>query len=112
MAYGGPLNPISNRSNFASTAGANGSTQASAAGDGLSIGRDPALTQGGAYIILTDGDVVVSNDSVAAPMWSNNDPNLTFFYTSSTQVSSNVQEYYTSVYQQLQQKCLLKYNLI
>ena len=99
MAYGGPLNPISNRSNFASTAGANGATQASAAGDGLALRRDPALTQGGAYIILTDGDVVVSNDSVAAPMWSNNDPNLTFFYTSSTQVSSNVQEYYTSVYQ-------------
>ena len=59
----------------------------------------PADSQGGAYVILTAGDVVVSNDSVTAPMWSNNDPTLTTFYTSSTQVSSNVAEYYTSVYQ-------------
>jgi hypothetical protein len=53
----------------------------------------------GAYVILDQGDVVVSNDSVTAPMWSNNDPSLGIFYTSSTQISSNVQEYYTSVYQ-------------
>ena len=58
-----------------------------------------ASSQGGAYAILTAGDVVVSTDSVTAPMWSNNDPTLTVFYTSSTQVSSNVQEYYTSIYQ-------------
>ena len=53
----------------------------------------------GAYVILDQGDVVVSNDSVTAPMWSNNDPSLGIFYTSSTQISSNVQEYYTSVFQ-------------
>ena len=53
----------------------------------------------GAYVILDQGDVVVSNNSVTAPMWSNNDPSLGIFYTSSTQISSNVQEYYTSVYQ-------------
>ena len=58
-----------------------------------------ASSQGGAYVILTAGDVVVSNDSVTAPMWSSNNPTLNFFYTSSTQVSSNVAEYYTSVYQ-------------
>ena len=58
-----------------------------------------AESQGGAYVILTSGDVVVSNDSVTAPMWSNNDPTLTQFYTSSTQISSNVSEYYTSVFQ-------------
>ena len=58
-----------------------------------------ADSQGGAYVILSAGDVVVSNDSVTAPMWSNNDPTLTNFYTSSTQVSSNVAEYYTSVFQ-------------
>jgi hypothetical protein len=58
-----------------------------------------AESQGGAYVILTAGDVVVSNDSVTAPMWSNNDPTLTQFYTSSTQISSNVSEYYTSVFQ-------------
>lgn len=56
-------------------------------------------TQGGAYVILDGSDVVVSNDSVTAPMWSNNNPTLNIFYTSSTQISSNVQEYYTSVYQ-------------
>ena len=56
-------------------------------------------TQGGAYVILTTDDLVVSNDSIAAPMWSNNNPNLSIFYTSSTQVSSNVQEYYTSIFQ-------------
>ncbi len=60
---------------------------------------NPALTQGGAYVLLGQGDLVVSNDSVTAPMWSDNNPNLTFFYTSSTQISSNVQEYYTSVFQ-------------
>ena len=58
-----------------------------------------ASSQGGAYVILSAGDVVVSNDSVTAPMWSSNNPTLNFFYTSSTQVSSNVAEYYTSVFQ-------------
>jgi len=57
------------------------------------------VAQGGAFVILDQGDVVISNDSVTAPMWSNNNPNLTQFYTSSTQVSSNVQEYYTSIFQ-------------
>jgi hypothetical protein len=56
-------------------------------------------TQGGAYVILDGSDVVVSNDSVTAPMWSNNNPTLNIFYTSSTQISSNVQEYYTSIFQ-------------
>ena len=58
-----------------------------------------ASSQGGAYVILSAGDVVVSNDSVTAPMWSSNNPTLNYFYTSSTQISSNVQEYYTSVFQ-------------
>ena len=57
------------------------------------------VAQGGAYVILDQGDVVISNDSITAPMWSNNNPNLTQFFTSSTQISSNVQEYYTSVFQ-------------
>ena len=59
----------------------------------------PTNTQGGAYVLLGAGDMVVSNDSITAPMWSNNDPTLNVFYTSSTQVSSNVQEYYTSIFQ-------------
>ena len=68
--------------------------------DGANQARlEGAETQGGAFVILTTDDLVVSNDSIAAPMWSNNNPNLSIFYTSSTQVSSNVAEYYTSVFQ-------------
>ena len=55
--------------------------------------------QGGSFVEFSPGDIVLSTDSVTAPMWSNNDPNLTFFYTSSTQISSNVQEYYSTIYQ-------------
>ena len=57
------------------------------------------ITSNGAYVLLGLGDTVVSNDSVTAPMWSSNNPTLNIFYTSSTQVSSNVQEYYTTIYQ-------------
>ena len=56
-------------------------------------------TANGAYVLLGLGDTVVSNDSVTAPMWSSNNPTLNIFYTSSTQVSSNVQEYYTTIFQ-------------
>jgi len=76
--------------NYTRVAGNNGSGQ---------VAPNGAETQGGAYVILTTDDLVVSNDSIAAPMWSNNNPTLNIFYTSSTQVSSNVQEYYTSVFQ-------------
>ena len=61
--------------------------------------QNPDTTQGGGYSLLGPGDTVVSNDSVTAAMWSNNDPTLNIFYTSSTQVSSTVQEYYTTVFQ-------------
>ena len=76
--------------NYSRVSNNNGSNQAIVSG---------ADTQGGAYVILTTDDLVVSNDSIAAPMWSNNNPNLSIFYTSSTQISSNVQEYYTSIFQ-------------
>ena len=59
----------------------------------------PSPTGNGAYVLLGLGDTVVSNDSVTAPMWSSNNPTLNIFYTSSTQVSSNVQEYYTTIFQ-------------
>ena len=59
----------------------------------------PSPTGNGAYALLGLGDTVVSNDSVTAPMWSSNNPTLNIFYTSSTQVSSNVQEYYTTIFQ-------------
>ena len=55
--------------------------------------------QGGSFVEFSPGDIVLSTDSVTAPMWSDNNPNLTFFYTSSTQISSNVQEYYSTIYQ-------------
>ncbi len=43
-------------------------------------------------------DIVVSAESVTAPLWSNNVINLTAFYTSSTQVSSTSGDYYYNVY--------------
>ncbi len=55
--------------------------------------------ENGSYVPLVGGDLVLSNDAVTAPMWSDNNPNLTFFYTSSTQITSNVQEYYSTIYQ-------------
>tara|TARA_R110000796_G_scaffold90731_4_gene194690 strand:- start:420 stop:1448 length:1029 start_codon:yes stop_codon:yes gene_type:complete len=46
-----------------------------------------------------NGDIIVSNDSVASTMWSNNVPTLTNFYTSSVQIESSTQQYYYDVYQ-------------
>ena len=54
---------------------------------------------GGAYRKLQPSDLVLSNDSVAAAIWSENSPTLTAFYTSSTQVSSSTSEFYFEVYQ-------------
>jgi hypothetical protein len=48
---------------------------------------------------LDPEDLVISTDAIASPMWSNNAPTLTEFYTSSVQVSSNTSEFYYSVYQ-------------
>tara|TARA_R110000772_G_scaffold35108_5_gene84803 strand:+ start:5910 stop:7403 length:1494 start_codon:yes stop_codon:yes gene_type:complete len=89
-----------NRSQATRQGAAPNYTRVSANNGTAAAGALPAASsQGGAYVILTAGDVVVSNDSVTAPMWSSNNPTLNFFYTSSTQVSSNVAEYYTSIYQ-------------
>jgi hypothetical protein len=53
------------------------------------------------YTQLTPSDFVVSTDSVTAPAWSSNQPNLTTFYTApaipSTTVSAGA--YYLNVYQ-------------
>jgi len=46
------------------------------------------------------GDIIVSNNSVASTMWTNNSPTLTAFFTSSVQVESSTQEYYYNVYQE------------
>jgi len=43
-------------------------------------------------------DIVVSAESVTAPLWSNNVINLTAFYTSSTQVSSTSGDYYFNIF--------------
>jgi len=48
---------------------------------------------------LDPEDLVISTDSIAAPMWSNNAPTLSEYYTSSVQVSSNTSEFYYSIYQ-------------
>jgi hypothetical protein len=52
-----------------------------------------------AFKRLDPQDLVISTDSVAGAMWSNNNPTLTGFFTSSTQVTSNVAQFYYSVYQ-------------
>lgn len=44
-------------------------------------------------------DLVISNDSVAGTVWSNNQPTLTNYFTSSLQEASNTGLYYLSVYQ-------------
>lgn len=44
-------------------------------------------------------DIVVSAESIAGPVWSNNVVQLAEFYTSSTQVNGTTGKYYTQVYQ-------------
>jgi hypothetical protein len=44
-------------------------------------------------------DIVVSSDSVTATLWSTNTPQLSLFFTSSTQVASAAGAYYYNVYQ-------------
>ena len=44
-------------------------------------------------------DIVVSSDSITATLWSTNTPQLTTFFTSSTQVVSTAGNYYYNVYQ-------------
>lgn len=52
-----------------------------------------------AFKQLDPEDFVVSSDSITAPAWSNNEPTLTTFFTSSTQVASNQGQYYYNIYQ-------------
>ena len=52
-----------------------------------------------AFKRLDPQDLVISTDSVTSTVWSNNNPTLTGFFTSSTQVTSNVAQFYYSVYQ-------------
>jgi hypothetical protein len=44
-------------------------------------------------------DIVVSSDSITSTLWSTNTPQLTTFFTSSTQASSAAGAYYYNVYQ-------------
>ena len=53
----------------------------------------------GAYIPLSNDEVVLSNDSVTSPMWSNNAPTLREYYTSSAQLASAAAQYYITVFQ-------------
>ena len=52
-----------------------------------------------AFKRLDPEDLVISTDSVAGAMWSNNVNTLTSFFTSSTQIASNTAQFYYSVYQ-------------
>lgn len=47
---------------------------------------------------LEQDDFVVSADSITAGLWTNNEPELTAFYTSSTQVAGVSGNYYINVY--------------
>ena len=47
---------------------------------------------------LTPENVVISTDSIASTMWSNNVPTLTNTYTSSLQVASNTGQFYYDIY--------------
>jgi hypothetical protein len=51
------------------------------------------------YKRLEADDFVVSADSITAAIWSNNQPTLTQFFTSSTQETATAGNYYLSVYQ-------------
>ena len=48
---------------------------------------------------LQPEDLVISTDSVAGTMWTNNIPTLTNFFTSSIQVAGTIGQFYNSVYQ-------------
>ena len=52
-----------------------------------------------AFKRLDPQDLVISTDSVTSTVWSNNNPTLTGFFTSSTQITSNIAQFYYSVYQ-------------
>jgi hypothetical protein len=52
-----------------------------------------------AFKRLDPEDLVISTDSVAGAMWSNNVNTLTSFFTSSTQVASTTAQFYYSIYQ-------------
>lgn len=44
-------------------------------------------------------DLIISNNSITATVWSNNTPTLNNFYTSSVQIATNTGQFYYSVYQ-------------
>ena len=52
----------------------------------------------GEYQTLTTDDLVLQNEAVTAPMWSNSNPNLSIFYTSSTQAATAESPYYITVF--------------
>jgi len=47
---------------------------------------------------LTPEDFIISSDAISGTVWSNNNPLLTTFFTSSTQISSSSGPYYLNVY--------------
>jgi len=53
----------------------------------------------GAYTEISPDDKVLTTDAVTAAMWSENNPTLKSYYSSSVQAASNVSQYYITVYQ-------------
>ena len=49
---------------------------------------------------LQPEDIVISTDSVAGTVWSNNVPTLTDFFTSSVQTQGTIGQFYYSIYQE------------
>lgn len=52
-----------------------------------------------AFKRLDPEDFVVSADSITAPAWTNNNPTLQYFYTSSVQAAGSSGNYYLNIYQ-------------
>ena len=50
------------------------------------------------YKTLDPQDFLVSADSITAPCWSNYSPELTFMYTSSTQINGTSGQYFLNIY--------------
>jgi len=51
------------------------------------------------YSRIESDDLVISSDSITAPIWTGGNPTQTLFFTSSTQVASSTGLFYVDVYQ-------------
>ena len=63
------------------------------------------------FVRLDPRDVVVSADTVTAPVWSTNEPTLTSFYTSSTQQVGSSADFYAEVYATSSDAALVQFSV-